>query len=77
MHPKMIQVRNVPAEVHRILKVRAAQEGLSLSDYILREIERTAGRPTMDELIAAIKTDGSVTPSESSADALRAERAAG
>jgi plasmid stability protein len=76
MKTKMIQVRNVPEEVHRTLKVRAAQEGLSLSDYILREISRAAGRPTLDELVAAMKADGSVTPSESSAEAVRRERAA-
>ncbi len=76
MKSKMIQVRNVPAEVHRTLKVRAAQEGISLSDYILREIKKAAGRPTLDEIIAAIKADGSVTPSESATEAVRAERAA-
>jgi len=72
----MIQVRNVPERVHRTLKVRAAQEGMSLSEYLLRELERIAKRPTLSELVAAIGADGPVSPSESSADAVRAERLA-
>ena len=34
----MIQVRNVPDEVHREAKARAAREGISLSAYVLREL---------------------------------------
>ena len=48
---KMIQVRNVPDELHRALKVRAAEQGLSLSDYILRELESTAAQPTIPEFL--------------------------
>jgi plasmid stability protein len=46
---KMIQVRNVPEQVHSTLKARAAREGMSLSDFIKRELARTAERPTMRE----------------------------
>ena len=45
----MIQVRDVPDTVHRTLKARAAREGMSLSDFIKRELERAAERPTMKE----------------------------
>ena len=45
----MIQVRDVPERVHSTLKARAARDGMSLSDYIKRELERTAERPTMRE----------------------------
>jgi plasmid stability protein len=45
----MIQVRDVPDRIHSTLKARAAREGLSLSDFIKRELERTAARPTMQE----------------------------
>ena len=48
---KMIQVRNVPDDLHRTLKVRAAEQGLSLSDYILRELEATVAQPTLPELM--------------------------
>jgi len=45
----MIQVRNVPEALHRGLKVRAATMGMSLSDYLLGELQEIAGRPTMAE----------------------------
>jgi len=45
----MIQVRDVPEHVHSTLKSRAAREGMSLSDFIKRELERAAERPTMQE----------------------------
>ncbi len=38
----MIQVRNVPEDLHRQLKWRAAIAGMSLSDYLLREIRAVA-----------------------------------
>jgi plasmid stability protein len=46
---KMIQVRDVPEHVHGILKSRAAREGMSLSDFLKRELARSAERPTMQE----------------------------
>lgn len=51
---KMIQVRNVPDDVHRTLKSRAAAAGMSLSDYIKRDLEITATRPTLEELDARV-----------------------
>ncbi len=46
---KMIQIRDVPDEIHSTLKARAAREGMSLSDFIKKELERSAERPTMRE----------------------------
>ena len=46
-----IQIRNVPAELHRQLKVRAAREGISLSELLLRAAEREAALPTREEMI--------------------------
>ena len=51
---KMIQVRNVPEDVHRTLKVRAAAAGMSLSDYVKRDLEEAAARPTMQEIDARV-----------------------
>jgi len=48
---KMIQIRNVPDELHRKLKARAALEGKSLSDYLLAEVRRSAERPTLAEMM--------------------------
>ncbi len=47
--PKTIQIRNVPDDVHGILKARAAREGMSLSNFLKREIQRTAVRPSLRE----------------------------
>jgi plasmid stability protein len=71
---KMIQIRNVPDEVHRTLKVRAAAAGMSLSEYLLRELERAAERPTLEEVLERIREAGSVALREDSAAAVRAER---
>jgi plasmid stability protein len=46
----MIQIRNVPDDLHRRLKSRAALAGMSLSDFLLKEIEKVAQRPSLDEL---------------------------
>ena len=46
----MIQIRNVPNELHRRLKARAALAGMTLSDYLLHEIRRVAERPSLEEL---------------------------
>lgn len=51
----LIQVRNVPDDVHRTLKSRAALAGVSLSDLVLAEITRAAGTPTPGELDARIR----------------------
>lgn len=47
---KMIQLRNVPDELHRKLKARAAMAGLSLSDFLTREARKIAERPTEEEM---------------------------
>lgn len=51
---KTVQIRNVPDALHRRLKVRAAQEGRSMSDLVLDEIRRSLDRPTRSELLERI-----------------------
>lgn len=70
----MIQIRNVPPELHRQLKARAAQMGLSLSDYLLGEARQAVARPTIEELRARLSTRSAVVTSESPAEIIRAER---
>lgn len=70
----IIQIRHVPESVHRTLKSRAALEGLSLSDYLLKEVAAIAERPTIGELQARIASRGVVDSSESMASAVRSER---
>lgn len=71
---KMIQVRNVPDAVHRKIKARAAQSGMTLSDYLLAEIERIAALPTRDEMLARLHARPRVTLNISAADIIRNER---
>lgn len=73
--PSMIQIRNVPDELHRNLKVRAARTGMTLSDYLLAELRALAVRPTMQEWLARSETWEPVAVDESPAAALAAERA--
>ena len=72
--PKMVQVRHVPDPLHQKLKAQAALEGLSLSDYLLREIERVAQRPTLAELRQRLALRSTVVPRVSPAQAVRTER---
>ncbi len=55
MSGTMIQIRNVPEEIHRRLKVRAAIEGMSMSDYVLREIRKALNRPTRQEILERLQ----------------------
>jgi antitoxin FitA len=70
----MIQIRNVPEELHRELKARAALTGQTLSDYLLAELQALAVRPTMKEWLARSESWESVEVSESPSAALAAER---
>jgi plasmid stability protein len=72
--PTMIQIRNVPDELHRRLKARAAMAGMSLSDYLLKEIRAVAERPTMEEMRERLARRSVVEAGESAADAIRALR---
>ena len=54
----MIQVRNVPESVHRKLKARAAAAGMSLSDYIKRDLVESAAAPTLEEIDARVRARG-------------------
>ena len=71
---KMIQIRHVPDELHRKLKARAAMEDMSLSDYLRREVELIAERPTVSEIKERLASLSPVNPSVSPAEAIRAER---
>ncbi len=50
-----IQIRNVPEDVHRTLKARAAKAGMSLSEYLLGALVELARRPTLEEMTARIQ----------------------
>ncbi len=74
MSTTMVQIRNVPDEFHRRLKARAALEGMSMSDYILREVGKALDRPTRLEVLERLHKRGSRKLSQRAADIIRAER---
>jgi antitoxin FitA len=51
----MIQIRNVPEQVHRVLKARSALLGKSLSDVILEELQAMAALPAPEELLQQLR----------------------
>ena len=69
-----IRIRNVPESLHRRLKARAAREGISMSRFVLREVERALERPSRREWIEALRSQPEVELDKSPADILREER---
>ncbi len=67
----LVQIRDVPEPVHRVLKARAAAAGMSFSEYLRLVLARTADRPTPEELAARIRARGVVVREESSARSVR------
>jgi plasmid stability protein len=70
----MVQIRKVPSELHRELKARAALEGMSLSNYLLRELRHALDRPTLDEMRRRLSRRQPVSPHPAPTAAVRAER---
>ncbi len=71
---KMIQIRNVPDELHREAKARAARAGLSLSDYLLHEVRRVVEAPPVEEVLARLEARRRPPLTETPVEAVRAER---
>ena len=71
---KMIQVRNVPESVHREVKARAARAGMSMSDYLLRQIERAIEVPPVEDVLRRLEARRRPELEETPAEAVRAER---
>ncbi|HEY0106557.1 MAG TPA: hypothetical protein VGB91_10770 [Rhizomicrobium sp.] len=72
--PKMIQLRNVPDSLHRKLKARAAEAGMTLSDYLILEAKKLAEQPTLEEMRKRLAALPPVTLDVSVADLIREER---
>lgn len=73
---KMIQIRNVPDELHRELKTRAAMAGMSMSDYIKRELDRKSRKSTINEIYARSRgrSAGSTLTTQKIVDIIREAR---
>jgi plasmid stability protein len=74
MSGTMVQVRNVPVELHRRLKARAAIEGMSMSDYVMRELRKALDRPTRQDILERLRAQPVRRLSRRAADVIRAER---
>lgn len=70
----MIQIRNVPDEIHRQVKARAALEGLSMSEFALRELRKAIARPSREDLLRRIGQEPSAELDPQPAEVIRAER---
>jgi hypothetical protein len=53
-----VQIKNVPPDVHRILRERAKKAGQSLQAYLLAELQEQASRPTIKELFERVEHSG-------------------
>ena len=71
---KVIQIRDVPDDVHQRLTTRAAEERCSLSELVRAEIIEVARRPTMSEMLNRLAGRPVTKLPESSANALVRER---
>lgn len=67
---KMIQIRNVPDDVHRELKIRAARAGMTLSDFLNAELARLAATRPLVELVGEMPGEMSLPPGRA-AEAVR------
>jgi len=67
----MIQIRNVPEQLHSALKTRAAREGLNLSDFIKKELRLTAERPSMREWLEQTRQVKPISAKRGAATILR------
>jgi plasmid stability protein len=72
----LIQIRNVPEEQRRALKVRAAARGESLNAYLLDVISREVAKPTVVEVLdrAARRAERARASALGAVDAARSER---
>lgn len=71
---KMIQIRNVPEKLHQQLKMRAAKNGKTLSDFLKEVAEREMARPDIQEFLERVRR---IPPDTSGFDAtayIRRER---
>jgi plasmid stability protein len=70
-----IQVKDVPDDVHAVLRRRAAVAGQSLQEYLLGLLTDQAETPTLDEVLdrAGGRAGGRVT-AEMANEAIRADR---
>ena len=68
-----VQIKDVPDDVHAVLRQRAAAAGQSLQEYLLGRLVADASRPTLDEVLD--RAGGRAGGSTGFAEAVRIVRA--
>jgi antitoxin FitA len=70
-----IQIKNVPPVVHRVLRRRAAEAGMSLQEYLLAKLTEDASQPTLNEFLDRVgqRTGGRMSLKEA-VEYIRADR---
>jgi antitoxin FitA len=71
---KMLQVRTLKADIHKKAKIRAAQEGMTLTDWAAGLIEREVSRPSHTEISARVRSMVALELGQSSAEIIRQDR---
>ena len=72
---RALQVRDVPETLHKRLRLQAAAMGTSLSDYVLKQLEKIAARPTPSEMAERLSRRPPIDYGEAVAEAIAEERA--
>jgi antitoxin FitA len=67
---RLLQVKDLPDETHRVLKARAALAGVSLTEYVRQTLNEAVSRPSREELLARLEETPVIPTRESTADAL-------
>ena len=71
-----VQIKNVPEDVHRVLRRRAAMAGQSLQEYLLGRLVADAREEPLEEVLArAGGRAGGAVGFDFAVEALRDERA--
>lgn len=70
-----VQIKDVPEQIHAVLRQRAAAAHQSLQEYLLARLIEEASQPSLDEVLdrAGGRAGGSV-PLKAAVAALRADR---
>ena len=69
-----VQIKDVAAETHAVLRRRAAAAGQALQEYLRTRLIEEASRPTLEEVLARIDSRTGSLSFEETVAALRDDR---
>ena len=69
-----IQIRNVPNAIHRKLKIRAAEQDLTITDYVKQLIGAELEKPTLAEMAERLSKLPPVETTPTIAELIRQDR---